>query len=42
MKTAWRGIMAEYASFFGFPAPDSIVTLQEGGTPLIPLDRIAR
>ncbi|MGC8528970.1 MAG: threonine synthase [Leptospirillia bacterium] len=42
MKTSWRGIMAEYASFFGSPDPDSIVTLQEGGTPLIPLDRIAR
>ena len=42
MKTSWRGIMAEYAPFFGSPDPDSIVTLQEGGTPLIPLDRIAR
>ncbi len=42
MKTTWRGIMAEYAPFFGSPDPDSIVTLQEGGTPLIPLDRIAR
>ena len=42
MKTSWRGIMAEYAPFFGSPDPASIVTLQEGGTPLIPLDRIAR
>ncbi len=42
MKTSWRGIIAEYASFFGFPAPGDAVTLQEGGTPLIPLETIAR
>lgn len=42
MRTTWRGIVAEYAPFFGSPDPASVVTIQEGGTPLVPLERIVR
>ena len=42
MKITWRGIIAEYASFFGSPDPAEAVTLQEGGTPLIPLETVIR
>jgi len=42
MRSTWRGIIAEYSSFLSFPKEGSAITLQEGGTPLLPLEAIAR
>lgn len=37
----WRGVIQEYRDFFHFEHDDHIVTLLEGGTPLIPAQRLA-
>ena len=42
MRSTWRGIIAEYSSFLSFPADGTAITLQEGGTPLLPLEAISR
>src|SRR5450756_2479165 len=36
MAHQWRGIIAEYADFLPLDDGDTIVTLGEGGTPLVP------
>ena len=36
MKNPWRGVIAEYSASLPAIDPDAIVTLCEGGTPLLP------
>ena len=38
----WKGVIREYPDFYKFENDDHIVTLLEGGTPLIPVPRLAR
>jgi len=38
----WRGVIREYLDYLPFEDGDPIVTLQEGGTPLVPADAISR
>lgn len=42
MRSSWRGIIAEYADLLSVPDPEVAITLQEGGTPLLPLPAIVR
>jgi threonine synthase len=35
-RAPWRGIITEYAERLAVPADASVITLQEGGTPLLP------
>jgi len=37
----WKGIIKEYPEFYQFDNEEHIITLQEGGTPLIPVPRLA-
>jgi threonine synthase len=37
----WKGIIREYPEFYRFQRDEDIVTLLEGGTPLIPVPRLA-
>ena len=39
--TAWRGIIEEYRDFLDVGAGTPVVTLHEGGTPLIPAPRLS-
>jgi threonine synthase len=39
---AWRGVIAEYREWIDLPVPSPIITLLEGGTPLIPLPALGR
>ena len=41
MAHQWRGIIAEYADFLPLDDGDTIVTLGEGGTPLVPAPTIS-
>jgi len=41
MAHQWRGLIREYAPFMPFTEADRIVTLGEGGTPLIPVPTIS-
>jgi threonine synthase len=38
----WRGIIREYMEYLPFEDGDPIITLGEGGTPLVPADAISR
>ena len=38
----WRGVIEEYRSYLSVTADTPIVTLLEGGTPLVRADRMAR
>ena len=40
-STPWRGIITEYAERLSIPAGADIVTLREGGTPLVPAGEIS-
>lgn len=42
MASVWRGIIHEYLDRMPFDASDRIVTLGEGGTPLIPVPTISK
>lgn len=42
MAAVWRGLIREYLEFLPFEEDDRIVTLGEGGTPLIPVPTISR
>ncbi len=42
MASVWRGIIHEYMDRMPFDAGDRVVTLGEGGTPLIPVPSISR
>ncbi len=42
MAQLWRGVIREYLDYLPFEDGDPIVTLQEGGTPLVPADAISR
>jgi len=42
MAHVWRGIINEYLDRLPFDAEDRIVTLGEGGTPLIPVPSISK
>jgi len=39
--TPWRGVIREYLDWLPFGADDPIVTMGEGGTPLVPADAIS-
>lgn len=39
--TGWRGLLAEYASWFDLEGVDQVVTLQEGNTPLLRAERLS-
>jgi len=41
MATVWRGVIREYAARLPMLADAPVVTLQEGGTPLIPAERLS-
>jgi len=41
MKRSWKGVIAEYAEFLPVTGKTPEITLFEGGTPLLGLDRIA-
>lgn len=38
----WKGIIREYPDFYRFEKDEHVVTLLEGGTPLIPAPRLAK
>jgi threonine synthase len=38
----WRGVIREYMEYLPFAEGDPIITLGEGGTPLVPADAISR
>jgi threonine synthase len=38
----WRGVIREYVEYLPFDLTDPIVSLGEGGTPLVPADAISR
>jgi len=38
----WRGVIREYLDWLPFTGDDPIVTMGEGGTPLVPADAISR
>jgi threonine synthase len=38
----WRGVIEEYKEWIDLPAPSPIITLLEGGTPLIPLPALGK
>ena len=40
-RPAWRGVIEEYRSFLPVSAASPVVTLHEGGTPLIPAPRLS-
>ncbi len=40
-KIAWRGVVEEYRPFLPIQTGDPVVTLLEGGTPLIPAPRLS-
>ena len=40
-RPAWRGVIEEYRSFLPVTAASPVVTLHEGGTPLIPAPRLS-
>lgn len=42
MAAVWRGLIREYQEFLPFDEGDRIITLGEGGTPLIPVPTISR
>jgi threonine synthase len=42
MATLWRGVIREYAARLPMLEGAPVVTLQEGGTPLIPAERLSR
>lgn len=37
----WKGVIREYPQFYRFDNEDHVVTLLEGGTPLVPVPRLA-
>jgi threonine synthase len=37
----WKGVIREYPEFYRFDNEEHIVTLLEGGTPLIPVPRLS-
>ena len=41
MAHVWRGIVNEYLDLLPFDAADRVITLGEGGTPLIRADKIS-
>jgi threonine synthase len=41
MTVGWRGVMEEYRSFLPIDAATPVVTLLEGGTPLLPAPRLS-
>lgn len=41
MAAPWRGIVREYLEYLPFDASDRVVTLGEGGTPLVPAPSIS-
>src|SRR5690625_5409044 len=41
MARAWRGVVEEYRDRLPVPANTSVVTLMEGGTPLVPATRVS-
>ena len=38
----WRGVIHEYAELIDLPKNSPVITLLEGGTPLIPLPALGR
>ena len=42
MATLWRGVIREYAERLPMLAGAPVITLQEGGTPLIPAEHLSR
>ena len=40
-RPGWRGVIEEYRDFLGVTADTPVVTLQEGGTPLLPAPRVS-
>lgn len=42
MPAAWRGVIEEYRQFLPVSASTPVVTLQEGGTPLLPAPRLSQ
>ena len=42
MARLWRGVIREYMEYLPFAEGDPIITLGEGGTPLVPADAISR
>ncbi|HXZ61405.1 MAG TPA: threonine synthase [Acidimicrobiales bacterium] len=41
MSAGWRGVMEEYRAFLPIDAQTPVVTLLEGGTPLVPAPRLS-
>ena len=41
MSTGWRGVMEEYRAFLPITSTTPVVTLLEGGTPLLPAPRLS-
>src|SRR5580700_7963114 len=41
MGAGWRGVMEEYRPFLSLAETTPVVTLLEGGTPLVPADRLS-
>lgn len=41
MASPWRGVMREYAEYLPFSADDPVITLGEGGTPLVEAERLS-
>ena len=41
MATLWRGVIREYADRLPMLEGAPVVTLQEGGTPLIPAEHLS-
>ncbi len=41
MRPGWRGVIEEYRAFLPVAASTPVVTLQEGGTPLLPATRLS-
>jgi threonine synthase len=39
--SAWRGLLSEYAAWFDLAGVESVVTLNEGNTPLLHADRLS-
>ena len=42
MAHVWRGVLREYADRLGVTESSTVVTLGEGGTPLIPAAALAK
>jgi threonine synthase len=42
LRSAWSGVVQEYRGFLSLPADAPAVTLREGGTPLVPAQRVGR